>query len=404
MPAKIETIKVRNFRVLRDIELKKTTPLTVLIGPNGSGKSTFFDVFAFLSECFQEGLRRAWDRRGKAKELKSRNSEGPVLIEVKYRENKKQPLITYHLEVDDGPKGPVVVKEWLEWRRRRYGKPFRFMECEKGTGQVVTGEQPEETDKRKAVELQSADTLAVNALGLFAENPRVVALRDFITGWHMSYFSADEARGQPEAGPHPQLSRSGDNLANVIQYLSESHPQRLDEIFTKLRKCVPRIEQVASVPLADGRLLLSFKDTSFESPVLSRFVSDGTLKMLAYLVLLHDPEPPSFIGIEEPENSLHPRLLFELAEECRGATGATQVLATTHSPYFLDALRPEEVRVLWRGKDGYAQAAHLSDIKLVGDLIDEGSLLGHLWMEGHFEVGDPRVRSGEPLAHPSCAA
>ena len=59
------------------------------------------------------------------------------------------------------------------------------------------------------------------------------------------------------------------------------------------------------------------KDAPFDNPVLARFASDGTLKMLAYLVLLHDPEPPPFIGIEEPENFLHPRLLSELAEECR---------------------------------------------------------------------------------------
>ena len=89
--ARIEYLRVQNFRALQDVELKAVTPLTVLLGPNGSGKSTVFDVFAFLAECFESGLRRAWDRRGRARELKTRGSEGPVTIEIKYRESRGRP-------------------------------------------------------------------------------------------------------------------------------------------------------------------------------------------------------------------------------------------------------------------------------------------------------------------------
>jgi predicted ATPase len=83
---RIEYLKVWNYRSLRELELKNLTPLTVFLGPNGSGKSTIFDVFAFLSECFSSGLRKAWDRRGRFKELRSRGGDGPVAFEVKYRE------------------------------------------------------------------------------------------------------------------------------------------------------------------------------------------------------------------------------------------------------------------------------------------------------------------------------
>jgi len=87
--ARIEYLRVENYRALRNVELKEMTPLTVLLGPNGSGKSTLFDVFSFLSECFQFGLRHAWDRRGRAKELKTRGEDGSVVIEIKYRERPK---------------------------------------------------------------------------------------------------------------------------------------------------------------------------------------------------------------------------------------------------------------------------------------------------------------------------
>lgn len=394
-PARIESLKVRNFRALHDIEIKDITPLTVLLGPNGSGKSTVFDVFAFLSECFELGLRRAWDKRGRAKELKTRGSEGPVSVEIKYREQ-GYPLITYHLSVDEQSGGPVVVEEWLAWKRGSHGRPFRFLEYHSGIGRAASGDLPDEKDQRVDIPLKSADLLAVNALGQFAEHPRVAALRDFITGWHVSYLSAEGARGQPEAGPQEQLTRTGDNLANVIQYLGERHPDRLRRIFDVLRQRVPRIERVLADTMPDGRLLLQIKDAPFSHPVLAKFASDGTLKILAYLVLLYDPDPPPFIGIEEPENFLHPRLLPELAEECRAAAARTQLMVTTHSPFFLNALRPKEVRVLWRGEDGYTQVQRASDIRGVTSFIDNGALLGHLWMEGHFRVGDPLVNQGAP--------
>ena len=395
-PPRIERLKVRNFRTLRDVEFTHLTPLTVLMGPNGSGKSTVFDVFAFLAECFESGLRRAWEKRGRAKELKSRGGDGPILIEIAYREQPRRPLITYHLEVDESNGRPAVVWEWLRWKRGRDGAPFRFLDYAGGTGRVISGELPDVEDERSEVPLSSPDTLAVNALGQLAENPRIVALRNFIMGWHVSYLSSEDARGQPQAGPQEQLSKTGDNLANVIQYLSGEHPARLESIFDRLRQRIPKIEAVTAAPMPDGRLLLQIKDAPFTEPVMARFASDGTLKMLAYLALLHDPMPPPFIGIEEPENFLHPRLLYGLAEECREAAGATQILVTTHSPFFLDALRPREVRVLWRDEFGYTKCHALDRDKKVKAFMDAGAQLGDLWMEGHFGVGDPLIGGGMP--------
>lgn len=394
-PPRIEYLKVRNFRALRDVEFKSMTPLTVLLGPNGSGKSTVFEVFAFLAECFQLGLRKAWDNRLRAKELRTRGEDGPVTIEIKYRET-GYPLITYHLAIDERGGAPIVVEEWLRWKRGSYGQPFRFLNFSEGRGQAISGDRPEMEDERGEVELKSPDLLAVNALGQFAEHSRVAALRDFITGWYVSYLSSDRMKGQSEAGPQERLTRTGDNLGNVIQFMTEQHPDRLETIFEILRRRIPRIERVLAETMADGRLLLQIKDAPFSHPVLSRFASDGTLKMLAYLVMLHDPNPPPFIGIEEPENFLHPRLLPELAEECRAASERTQLLITTHSPFFLNALRPEDVRVLWRDDKGHTQARRALDIRGVREFVDAGASLGHLWMEGRFGVGDPLVRSGGP--------
>ncbi|MEI7449098.1 MAG: AAA family ATPase [Desulfomonile sp.] len=395
-PARIETLRVENYRALRDVEFKKITPIMVLLGPNGSGKSTVFDVFNFLSECFQFGLRHAWDRRGRGRELKTRGQDGPIVIEIQYREKPGQRRITYHLAIDETAKGPVVVREWLQWRRGQRGKPFRFLEYQGGQGRAVSGEMPDEKDQRVDIPLRSPDLIAVNTLGQFADHPRVAALREFITDWYVSYLSIDDTRLQPEAGPQERLSKTGDNLPNVIQYLKEQHGDRLDRIIDVLRQRVPRLERVQADAMPDGRLLLQIKDAPFDRPVLSRFASDGTLKMLAYLTVLHDPEPPKFIGIEEPENYLHPRLLPELAEECRSASERSQLLVTTHSPFFLNAIRPEEIRVLYRDDRGYTQTVRTSDIEGIPEFVEAGASMGHLWLEGRLRGGDPLVHTSVP--------
>jgi predicted ATPase len=394
--ARIERLRVQNYRALRDLELKDIAPLTVLLGPNGSGKSTLFDVFAFLSECFKDGLRRAWDKRNRFRELRSRGADGPIIFELKYRERQGDPVITYHLAIDERRTGPVVAEEWLQWRRGQHGRPFRFLDFREGAGEVISGELPESDDQRNHETLESPELLAVNTLGQLARHPRVSALRRFISGWYLSYLAADSTRGVPEAGPQERLSLSGDNLPNVIQYLKEQHPARLIEILGVLARRIPRLERVDAELLADGRLLLQIKDEPFDRPILAKFASDGTLKMLAYLTVLYDPQPPPLIGIEEPENQLHPRLLPQLTEECRRASARSQLLVTTHSPYFVNGLRPNELWVLYRGDDGFARARRASQMDKVRSFMDEGAQLGDLWMEGYFDVGDPLITPSEP--------
>lgn len=393
---RIESLRVKNYRALRDVTLRNITPLSAFLGPNGSGKSTLFDVFAFLSECFTVGLRRAWDKRGRFKELRTRGCDGPIEFELKYREEPGIPIITYRLAIEEGPKGAYVETESLRWRRASRGKPFHFLDFHEGSGRVIVGETPTEDDIRIDEQLDDASMLAVSTLGQLARHPRVSALRRFITGWHLSYLSADATRGVPEAGPQERLSETGDNLPNVIQYLKEQHPAQLERILSILAYRVPRLERVDAELMQDGRLLLQIKDAPFEKPILAKFASDGTLKMLSYLTLLHDIEPPELIGIEEPENYLHPHLLAGLADECREASASTQLMITTHSPHFINGLRAEEVWVLYRDEQGFTNCKRTADMQGIPEFLEIGARLGSLWMENYFEIGDPLTNAGGP--------
>ena len=393
---RIESLTVKNYRALRDVELREITPLSVFLGPNGSGKSTLFDVFAFLAECFTDGVRCAWDKRGRFKELRTRGSDGPIEFELKYREKPKAPLITYHLTIDEGRKGPYIKAEWLQWRIGSRGKPFRFLDFQEGKGYIIAGETPDGGGKQTKEQLDNRSVLAVSILGQLARHPRASALRRFITNWHLSYLSADATRGVPEAGPQERLSKTGDNLPNVVQYLKEQHPQRLENILSILSDWVPGLEKVDTELMMNGRLLLQIKDAPFEKPTSAKFASDGVLKMLSYLILLYAPEPPQLIGIEKPENHLHPRLLNDLVEEYHEASASSQLMITTHSPYFVNGLHAEEVWVLYRDEQGFTVCKRASEMLGIKDFLEAGAKLGYLWMEGFFEVGDPLTNAGGP--------
>ncbi len=175
-PPRVLTLRVRNYRALKSVDLLNLTPLTVLLGPNGSGKSTVFDVWDFLSECFLYGLRHAWDRRGRASEIRTRGEPGPVSIDIRYQERPDEPVITYHLAIDEGVHGPEVVSERMQWRRGSRGRPFRFLDMKSGIGEAAA----DETSEREPVHLRARDMIAAGSLGQFEAHPRVAALREFI--------------------------------------------------------------------------------------------------------------------------------------------------------------------------------------------------------------------------------
>ena len=393
----IELLRVKNYRALHNIELKQLKPLSVFLGANGSGKSTLFDVFVFLAECFTVGLRQACNKRGWLKELRTRGCDGPIEFELKYREKSKTPVITYHLSIDEDPmKDPFVETEWLQWRLGSRGKPVRFLNFHQGRGTVVAGKTPNGADDRINEQLDDPSLLAANMFGQLARHPRVCALRRFITDWHLSRLSTDATRQATNDGPQKRLSTTGDNLPNVIQYLQERYPERLEKIISSLSNRVPRLEKVDTELMMSGRRLLKIKDAPFEQPILAKFASDGTLKLLSYLMLFHGPEPPQLIGIEEPENYLHPRLLTGLVGECIEALMSSQFIITTHSPRFVNELRAEEVWVLYRDEQGFTVCKRASEMLGIEHLLDAGAKLGQLWMEGHFEFGDPLTNAGGP--------
>jgi predicted ATPase len=394
----IEYLKLKNFRAFKDVEMRDIPRFCVLVGANGTGKSTLFSVFGFLRDAMTTNVSTALGRLGGSrgfKEVRSRDASGPIEIELKFREEgRKKRLVTYHLAINEEHGKPVVVKEILQYRRGQHGQPWRFLDFSRGAGQAVTNEMEEVEDEseleRDSQTLKSPDILAIKGLAQFEKFPAAVALGNLIERWHVSDFHISRARPEQEIGYAEHLSREGENLSQVIEYLYKNHRGVFETIVGKLKQRVPGVTNVESKPTEEGRILLKFQDGAFEDPFLARYVSDGTIKMLAYLVLLYDPEPHPLLCVEEPENQLYHTLLWELAEEFRAyANRGGQVFVSTHSPDFLNATKLEEV--FWLAKqDGYTQVIRARDDSQVARYMAEGDQMGYLWKQDFFTGSKPK--------------
>ncbi|CCI24609.1 AAA family ATPase [Microcystis aeruginosa] len=426
--AGIEGLRIKNYRALKDITLGKLwntqnrdslTPMTAVIGKNGVGKSTLFDAFGFLSDCLKGGVEEACDVRGRGgfERLRSQGQEGSIEFQIYYKEDYNSRPITYELAIDlDTDNRPYVKKERLRQRRKgqKTGWPFSFLLLDEGKGIVWKGEEEgkqveegqdhfdlfkliekiqreadEESKETELVELNDKRKLGIATLGSLKQHPRISLFRRFIEGWYLSYFTPDAARSLPLAGPQKHLNIHGDNLGNVVQFMEREHSKKFQNILNSISRKIPGIEKISTEKSPDNRLLLKFNDRGFQDPFYVQQMSDGTLKVFAYLLLLEDPSPPPFICIEEPENGLYHKLLETLAQEFRkhatGQRGRSQIFITTHQPYFVDALQPEEVWILEKGDDGFSRIKRASDNPLIKNLVSEGLPLGSLWYSDYLD-------------------
>jgi len=317
----LKRVLIRNFRVLHNIEFKSLSPITVLIGENDSGKTTVIEALSFIFDCFTIGLRKTWDRYGGAKWIRTLGKEVPITIEIECS-IPDYDSITYHLSIDEENRRPIVIEEWIESRSESEGSPFRFLEHSAGKMKVIGNVKGDDASKSTEIQLRGPGLVAASVLGQFEAYPQVAALRDFIIGW-------------------------------------------------KIMSSVRKLQDSSNIT------------KSAQSPILNSFASLG-LNPLNFENLSNNGALPSLICIDEPAISVYPTLLPKMVKEFRNATAHTQFIITEQSPIFLNALRPEEVWVLYRNENGYTQVRRADDIPHVTDFFEAGGLIGDLWLEGYL--------------------
>ena len=425
--AKIEGFRVKNFKVLKDVTLGRLwnlqgsqplTPMTAVIGKNGVGKSALFDAFGFLADALKSGVEEACDARGRGgfERMRTQGQAGPIEFEVYYREHGNARPITYEIAIEADQFGrPYVLQERLRQRRKgqKRGWPFSFLMLNEGRGWAWKGEQEgyeideskeqldilalinlmteEESSETEIIELEDRRKLGIATLGALKQHPRISAFRRFIEGWYLSYFTPDAARSLPLAGPQKHLNIHGDNLGNVVQFMEREHPRRFQTILKKIADKIPGIDRIDTERTGDGRLLLRFNDKGFQDAFYAQQVSDGTLKVFAYLLLLEDPTPPTI--------PLHRRTGKRPVSQAPGDLGQpippTRQWTQRRLPgfyYDAPALLCRFVgaaRSLDSGKGSRRFFDHPSGkrpIQIVNNMVAEGLPLGSLWYSDYLDA------------------
>lgn len=404
---KILGIAIKNYGSLKDIKMGQLysgqtgVPLgnmVAIIGPSGNGKSTLADAFGFIADALTTDVESACDasNRGGYDKLVSQGSNGPIHFEIYYKENSNSRPITYELTIGkDKYDRPYVKDERLRQRRpgNKSGRPLSFLYLIDGKGYAFEGAEGGQDDEgvvtgsKVDVELSDIRKLGIVTLGAMKQYSRIEKFLTFLKSWYLCYFTPDTARQIQTAAPAPYLNRTGSNLNNVAQFMYRENPGDFKRILTSIQTKIPNIKKIEPVKLKNGQMVLEFWQNGFNEPFFSQRMSDGTLKLFAYYMLLHEKNPRQLVFIEEPENGLYHQYLVDLAIEMSKNVGTgynKQLFVTTHSPFFVNALSPEQVWVLDKGADGFSTIKRSSEYDFVSDLVQEGAYIGDLWNDKYF--------------------
>lgn len=402
---KILGIAIQNYGTLKNVKMgklfsdqssKELGNMIAVIGASGNGKSTLADAFGFISDCLSGDVESACDanNRGGYDQLISQGSAEPIHFEIYYKETSNSRPITYELTIGKDKKNRPYVKEERLWQHRlKNSCPLSFLYLIDGKGYAFSGADGGQNDSgsiegsKEEVELSDIRKLGIVTLGAMKQYSRIEMFLDFLKSWFLCYFAPNTARQVQTSAPTPHLNRTGSNLNNVAQYMYRENPDEFKKILADIQTKIPNITRIEPIKMPNGQMVLEFQQKGFDQPFFSPRMSDGTLKLFAYYLLLHEKNPRQLVFIEEPENGLYHQYLTDLAIEMRKnvGTGYTkQLFVTTHSPFFVNALAPEQVWVLEKGEDGFSAIRQASSYEFVSDLIEEGAEMGDLWYSKYF--------------------
>lgn len=215
-------------------------------------------------------------------------------------------------------------------------------------------------------------------------SPDAAGFTGFLGSWAFYNFNPAAIRGSSPVGASEELDYDGGNLPQVLLTLLTTRRREFVRVEELLRAAVPGVEELLT-PIRDGRVWIAVREEGFERPFGPEHLSDGTLRLLAFITALALPSP--LVSFEEPENCVHPELLGSLVELMR--LSGRQVIATTHSPSLLDHVRPEEVYLVVKVEGGtrVKRLSTVEDIDAVRRFLELGGSLGEAWQSGLLESG-----------------
>ena len=330
----LDLIEFQNFKVLRNATLPLSS-FTLIVGPNGSGKSTALQALQFFQQP------------------ESPEFEKTVTADLKAKDNATVEIM---LQWNEPYKEMATTASWT-----RSGHPLRH-------------HHHIQRDVSRDITRQVAREL----------NPLLSSIRVYA-------LDASTIIRSTKLEPAAELSPNGRNLVGVIDSLRDKDPERFEALNDELGRWLPEFDHILFETPETGQRAFLLRTRKGHHAIPARDLSQGTVLALAILTMAYLPDPPPLIGIEEPERGVHPRLLRNIQtalyrlsypEQFGEERQPVQVIATTHSPYFLDLYKdhPEEIVIAQKTSDG-AAFERLSDQPDIMEVLDDAPL-GEVWYSG----------------------
>lgn len=418
-------IEIDGFKTFEKFELD-LRPFTAVVGPNASGKSNLFDAMQLLSALADQDIYSAMrGLRGEPEEFFRRTSRGlvetirfavEVFLDAEGIDDFGRPYkvpsqrLRYELTLginsnSDGIPLGVFVKDefcksikkvddqatYLNVRKPSYGKystPFIRTDDNKES-LLIRQDGPSKSGNPMRLSLREASRTALSTITT-AEFPHLYALRKSLRSIRFLEINPAAARGANDRFEKTTLKPDASNLAAVLNRLrdqtrTDKRPNGvLSDIASDLAALIPSVQSVIVQPDDQKQYAFSVKFTN-ELAFSSRVISDGTLRLLALLTILNDPDRRGTLCFEEPENGVHEGRIPTLIKLLRQSTTVYaerefptfQVILNTHSPKVMAALRDDEIvaadmvtTVDPKSKTSNSRTRMRTGIKPMADLLD----------------------------------
>jgi predicted ATPase len=425
---------IEGYKSLRSVELE-LAPLTLIVGANATGKSNLFDALRLLSRIVaSRSLQEAFtEHRGDPIEAFSYN-EGSldaflqketarltIQVDVELSQAVKtrtDQLIQRYFNPPNGaisrrhPKNLGITESLLRYRivisinpktgalRIEDEELFGLIETRDGHLSPNENIKPfiEKVGNRLHLRMEEQDSFLEYETGLsyaIASQPlyppyypHLVALREELASWQFYYLVPQLMREASPIKESHTITPFGGDMAAFYWTLQRTHPMQFHNIEKALQTFVPTIEGIQTEFTKDGLLRFKVKEDGIEHSV--KVISEGTLRLLALLAILAPNNPASVVGIEEPENGVHPRRLRHMARLLQNASEKRQIIVNTHSALLLDYFDSEKVGIVQCfKKDGqtHFRALHQMDVpfrkpdvgKVVEELLPSEQILMGYW-------------------------
>jgi len=348
----IRKLKVKNYKSLKDVELE-LDKFNVLIGPNTSGKSNLLDCLAFVSETAKGSIDVSLRGRGGYERVVFSGEKENIELSIDFMRDNEASKYFISISKEGIDEEKLTIKD--------VGVIDRHL-----------------NDIKKRIDAGTFEKVAAGTWvsAIYYHSPKT---REYLNSWRSYNFITSEMRRTYSAKRNLILDKNGGNLAQVLLSLHNERPKTFDKIENMLKQAIPQIDELLTPLTEGGETYVAMREKGFDSPFNYFQVSDGTLKLLAYITAIATEEP-GLVGFEEPENFIHPRL-FELLVEILKKSDK-QIILSTHSPYLVDWVEPGDVIIVEK-KDQETVASRIKDgDKLKKRLEELGLSLGEYWYGG----------------------